>query len=56
MIPLTFLDVTKTWPFYRMALQTIDDLIPGKDLGLDVICDGILKGSDFIYPAEHETY
>lgn len=55
MIPLTFLELTKVWPFFKMELQTIDSLKPGMHLGLDVICDGILKGSDFIYPAERET-
>jgi hypothetical protein len=29
-----------------------DALAPGVDPGLDVICDGILRGTPFIYPAE----
>lgn len=33
-------------------LNQIDDLLPGRHAGLDVVCDGILKGSEFIYPAE----
>jgi hypothetical protein len=28
------------------------DLRAGNSQGLDIICDGILKGTDFIYPAE----
>ncbi len=30
----------------------LEDLAPGRDAGLDVICDGILKATDFIFPAE----
>ncbi|TVQ43722.1 MAG: capsule biosynthesis protein [Gloeocapsa sp. DLM2.Bin57] len=30
----------------------IADLLPGNSRGLDLICDGILQGSEFIYPAE----
>lgn len=32
----------------------IADLLPGNSRGLDLICDGILQGSEFIYPAELE--
>lgn len=37
---------------YRVGVKGLDELQPGRDRGLDVICDGILKGSPFIYPAE----
>ena len=37
---------------YTIAVDTVDDLRPGRDPGLDVICEGILRGSPFIYPAE----
>ena len=37
---------------YVIRLENLEDLLPGKDPGLDVICDGILTGSEFIYPAE----
>jgi len=30
----------------------IDDLLPARHSGLDVICNGILSGSEFVYPAE----
>ena len=33
-------------------VKTLDDLLPGQDVGLDVVCNGLLNGSDFIYPAE----
>ena len=35
------------WPF-----AGIGALEPGADRGLDVICDGILRGTPFVYPAE----
>ena len=52
MIPLPFMDPTPGWPPFRLELSTIDDLMPGRSVGLDVICDGILNGGEFIYPAE----
>jgi hypothetical protein len=30
----------------------LEDLLPGVNPGLDLICEGILTGSPFIYPAE----
>lgn len=60
MIPLSF--VVKTRPSYRSAwgwwpytlqISNIDELMPGRDQGLDTICDGILHGTPFVYPAEH---
>ena len=53
MIPLGFADDLLTtvigfeWPFH-----STDALEPGADRGLDVICDGILAGTPFVYPAE----
>lgn len=52
MIPLSFIDLIDEWPFFKLALQTLDPLKPGNDRGLDIICDGILKGNPFIFPAE----
>jgi capsular polysaccharide biosynthesis protein len=37
---------------FQINAKSLDDLRPGRSRGLDIICDGILKGSDFIYPAE----
>ena len=37
---------------YRLDVGSLDELMPGADPGLDVICDGILKGSPFVYRAE----
>lgn len=40
---------------FRLNVSAVDELIPGKDVGLDVICNGILKQSEFIYPDETMT-
>ena len=40
------------WPPYKVTLNNFNEIKPGKDVGLDVICEGILKGKEFIYPAE----
>ena len=37
---------------YRIDVRDLDDLRPGRDAGLDVICDGILQESPFVYRAE----
>lgn len=52
MIPLDCLEPVKGWPPYRINISGLAGLLPGKDKGLDVICDGILKNTPFIYPAE----
>lgn len=50
MIPLPFFEPIH--PTYRLKVSTPDDLLPGRSVGLDVVCDGILNGGKFIYPAE----
>jgi len=55
MIPLSMMEPTGGWPPYRLRLSGLDDLMPGRDAGLDVICRGILEGRDFIYRAELEN-
>ena len=52
MIPVEFMDPSTGKTPYRMNLKSVRDLLPGKSVGLDIICDGILKGTDFIYTAE----
>ena len=37
---------------YEINVKALAELGPGADPGLDVICDGVLTGSPFIYPAE----
>jgi hypothetical protein len=52
MIPLSVMKPDTGWPPYQVQLSGLDELLPGGDTGLDVICDGILQGSDFIYKDE----
>jgi hypothetical protein len=52
MIPLACMEPVKGWPPYRVAISRLDELLPGADAGLDVVCEGILSGSPFVYPAE----
>jgi hypothetical protein len=52
-IPLEFLTVRKdAWPPFKLEIESLDTLRAGRSLGLDVICEGILMGKPFIYPAE----
>lgn len=53
MIPLPMVVPNEGFPPFKIKLENgASDLTPGKSLGLDVICDGILNGTDFIYPDE----
>jgi len=52
MIPVEFTRPHVGNPPYKIRLSSLSDLLPGKDKGLDIICDGILQGSEFIFPAE----
>ncbi|HZO24407.1 MAG TPA: capsule biosynthesis protein [Chloroflexota bacterium] len=52
MVPVPCMIPTKAVPPFKVAIDTIEDLLPGRQPGLDVICDGILTGSPFIFPAE----
>lgn len=52
MIPLECIAEKKGWPPFGVAIRSLSDLSPGSSQGLDVICDGILAGAPFIYPAE----
>lgn len=55
MIPLEFMREGKGEGFFCEAdLTMLDQLMPGRSRGLDVICDGILRGRPFVYPAEEE--
>jgi hypothetical protein len=52
-IPLPFLAPRKgQWPPFKLDVATLDDLKPNGSAGLDVICDGVLKATPFVYPAE----
>ncbi|ELR98385.1 hypothetical protein [Gloeocapsa sp. PCC 73106] len=52
MIPLKLMEPVPGKPPYKININNLDELLPGVDPGLDIICDGILSGSAFIYPAE----
>lgn len=47
MIPLQFVRSQPGWPPYRVELAGLQDLMPGRDAGLDAICSGILNGLPF---------
>ena len=49
MIPLEFMEPQKGWPPYRPALTDLAPLLPGRSRGLDLICDGILSGKEFVF-------
>lgn len=46
-------------PFFKeqleVSIQNVEELLPGRLKALDVICDGILNGTPFIYPDELEA-
>lgn len=50
MIPVNAVSPTedKAAPF-QVRIDGLADLLPGRDQGLDVICDGILKKTPFVY-------
>jgi hypothetical protein len=52
MIPLPMMAHSEQGSPFRVELDGLDDLGPGVAPGLDTICDGILTGSEFIFPAE----
>jgi hypothetical protein len=52
MIPLESVKPAIGNPPFQVAIRSLRDLLPGESVGLDVICDGILHGTPFIYPAD----
>lgn len=52
MIPVACIQPIDGGSAYVVELKSLNELLPGNDPGLDVICDGILHGSEFVYPAE----
>jgi hypothetical protein len=52
MIPLAFATQLLGSDGFRWQVDSLADLQPGASPGLDVICDGTLTGSPFVYPAE----
>jgi hypothetical protein len=54
MIPTEVVTPAEGNPPYRIRIDGLDALRPGRDAGLDIICEGIMTGSPFVYPAELE--
>ena len=52
MIPVNVFEPRVGWPPLDVRIQNSGQLRLGGDAGLDVICDGILRGAPFVYPAE----
>jgi hypothetical protein len=52
MIPLEFMQPQKGWPPFAVGIANLVELLPGASVGLDLICEGILKGTPFVYPEE----
>jgi hypothetical protein len=52
MVPLGVMAPAQGWPPYRPEVDSLAQLAAGADRGLDVVCEGILKGSPFTYPAD----
>jgi hypothetical protein len=40
---------------YRVNVTELGQLRPGRDPGLDVICDGILKSTPFVYCGDERS-
>ena len=52
MIPLSFMSEGDQGWLFQLDIESLQQLLPGREPGLDVICDGIMNGKEFIYPAE----
>jgi hypothetical protein len=52
MIPVEVVRPTDGNPSFVLAVENLAELLPGKNPGLDVICNGILSGKDLIYEDE----
>ena len=52
MIPLESIEPIEDKIPYRVKVDSLAALRPGVDKGMDVICEGVLQGTPFIYPYE----
>ncbi len=53
---LPIVEKTKNNMAFALGITRVDELLPDKCLGLDLICDGILNGTEFVYPAEERPH
>ena len=51
-IPVPVLHQAEGHGLSKLVISGIEDLLPGRYPGLDIICNGIISGDEFIYPAE----
>jgi hypothetical protein len=52
MMPLPFLEKVASNLFFTPDIASADDLAEGRSEALDIMCDAILEGRPFVYPAE----
>ena len=52
MIPIRATRPENGWPPFTIAAEALSELEVGADIGLDVVCRGIVEGTAFEYPAE----
>jgi hypothetical protein len=52
MIPVDAIKQASGWPPFEVSIKELSDLDVGRSPGLDVICQGILAGTPFVYHAE----
>ena len=55
MIPLSVVKKSNGHEVFRYSFESLSDLEPGADDGLDVICDGILNKKPYIYNDREQT-
>ena len=53
MIPLEAVKEEQAWPPFSIKTTNLASLLPGKDGGLDIGCDGILNRSQFVFKDEN---
>jgi hypothetical protein len=49
MIPISLMQTSEGQAPYRLEIDSLTQLLPDGDPGMDVICEGILNGAEFIY-------
>ena len=52
MMPLPFLEKVSSNLFFAPNIASVDDLAEGRSTALDILCDAVLDGRPFVYPAE----